>query len=115
MLAGWGLVGLWLTSLVFWTLLADPARAAWSAADVARLTGLLLLARPAMLAGLGLATAVVLIISAILVAALLIVSVAYAALVTAHRVLPAADRLSARSTRFPSVAVAPATEPSTPE
>ncbi len=114
-LAGWGLVGLWLTGFPFWTLLADPARVAWSATDVARLTALLLLARPMMLAGLGLALAAVLLVSAVLVAALLVVSVAYAALVTAHCVLPAADRLSATSTRFPSVAVAPVTEPSTPE
>ena len=114
-LAGWGLVGLWLTSLPFWTLLADPARAAWSATDVARLTALLLLARPAMVAGLGLVLAVVLLISAVLVAALLVVSVAYAALVTAHRVLAAADRLSVTSTRFPTVAVTPSTEPSTPD
>ena len=100
-LAGWGLVGLWLTGFPFWTLLADPARVAWSATDVARLTALLLLARPMMLAGLGLALAAVLLASAVLVAALLVVSVAYAALVTAHCVLPAADRLSATSTKIP--------------
>ena len=106
-LAGWGLVGLWLTSLPFWILLGDPARTAWSAADVLRLTGLLLLARPWLLVGLGLASALVLVASAILVAALLIVSVAYAALVTAHVILPAADRLSAQSSSFPALPVEP--------
>jgi hypothetical protein len=110
-LAGWGLVSLWLTSLPFWILLADPARTAWSAADVIRLTGLLLLARPLLLIGLGLASAAVLLLSAVLVAALLIVSVAYAALVTAHVILPAADRLSARSSSFPALPVEPPVEP----
>jgi len=115
-LAGWGLVGLWLMSLPFWILLADPARTAWSAADVLRLTGVLLLARPLMLVGLGLASAVVLVISAILVAALLIVSVAYAALVTAHVILPAADRLSVQSSSFPALPVEPPVmEPSAPD
>ena len=106
-LAGWGLLGLWLTGLPFWILLGDPARTAWPAKDVLRLTGLLLLARPLLLGGLGLATAVVLVVSAILVAALLIVSVAYAALVTAHVILPAADRLSAQSSSFAALPLEP--------
>lgn len=106
-LAGWGLVGVWLTSLPFWILLADPARTAWSAADVMRLTGLLLLARPLLLIGLGLASAVVLVVSSVLVAAVLIFAVAYAALVTAHVILPAADRLSAQSSSFPALPVEP--------
>lgn len=81
-----------------------------------RLTGLLLLARPLLVIGLGLASAVVVGISAILVAALLIVSVAYAALVTAHVILPAADRLSAQSPSFPALPVEPPVmEPSSPE
>lgn len=115
-LAGWGLLGLWLTSFPFWILLADPARAAWPASDVIRLTGLLLLARPVMLVGLGLVSAVVLGVSALLVAVLLIASVAYAALVTAHVILPAADGLSARSTSFPALSVEPPVmEPSAPD
>lgn len=114
--AGWGLVGLWLTSLPLWILLGDPARTAWPAADVIRLTGMLLLARPLLLVGLGLVSAVVLVVSAILVAALLIVSVAYAALVTAHVILPAADRLSAQSSSFPALPVEPPVmEPSAPD
>lgn len=115
-LAGWGLVGLWLTSLPFWILLADPVRTAWSAADVIRLAALLLLARPLLLVGLGVASALVLVVSAILVAALLIFAVAYAALITAHVVLPAADRLSAQSSSFPALPVAPpVVEPSAPD
>lgn len=106
-LAGWGLVGLWLTSLPFWVLLADPARTSWSPIDVLRLTGLLLLARPLLLIGIGLVSAVVLVVSAVLVAALLILSVAYAALITAHVILPAADRLSAQSPSFPALPVEP--------
>ena len=115
-LAGWGLVGLWLTSFPFWILLADPVRTTWSAVDVIRLTGLLLLARPVLLVGLGLVSAVVLGVSAVLVATLLIVSVAYAALVTAHVILPVADGLSARSTSFPALPVEPPVmEPSAPD
>lgn len=115
-LAGWGLVALWLTSLPFWILLADPARALWPTADVMRMTGLLLLARPPLLVGLGLAAALVLVASAILVAALLIVAVAYAALVTAHVILPAADRLSAQSSSFPALpGEPPVMEPSAPD
>ena len=115
-LAAWGLVALWLTSLPFWVLLADPARTGWSAAEVLRLTGLLLLARPLTLVGLGLATAVVLVVSAVLVAVLLVVSVAYAALVTAHVILPVADGLSASSTNFPALPLEPPVmEPSAPD
>jgi len=115
-LAGWGLIGLWLTSFPFWILLADPARSAWPAPEVIRLTGLLLLARPVMLVSLGLVLAVVLAVSAVLVAVLLIVSVAYAALVTAHVILPIADGLSARSTNFPALPLdPPVMEPSAPD
>jgi uncharacterized membrane protein YesL len=106
-LAAWGLVGLWLTSLPFWILLADPARTAWSTADVLRLAALLLLARPLLLVGLGVAAALVLVVSAVLVAALLTFAVAYAALITAHVILPAADRLSAQSSSFPALPVEP--------
>ena len=115
-LAAWGLVGLWLTSLPFWILLADPVRTAWSAADAIRLTALLLLARPLLLVGLGVASALVLAVSAVLVAALLIFAVAYAALITAHVILPAADRLSAQSPSFPALPVEPPVmEPSAPD
>ncbi len=115
-LAGWGLIGLWLTSFPFWILLADPARSAWSAPDTIRLTGLILLARPLMLVSLGLVSAVVLVVSSVLVAALLILSVAYAALVTAHVILPVADGLSARSSNFPALPLEPPVmEPSAPD
>lgn len=114
-LAAWGLVGLWLLAFPFWVLLADPARSGWSAGDVARLTGMLLLVHPIRLVGLGLASAAVLVISAILVAAILTVAVAYAALVTAHLILPAADRLSVRSPTFPALAAAPPVTEAAPD
>ena len=115
-LAGWGLIGLWLASFPFWILLADPARSEWSAPDTIRLTGLILLARPLMLVALGLVSALVLVVSSVLVAALLILSVAYAALVTAHVVLPVADGLSARSSNFPALPLEPPVmEPSAPD
>jgi hypothetical protein len=111
-LAAWGLVGLGLLAFPFWVLLGDPARVAWPALDVVRLTGMLLLVHPLRLVGLGLVVAAALVIGAVLVAALLTVAVAYAALVTAHRILPAADRLSAGTPTFPALALAsPITEP----
>jgi uncharacterized membrane protein YesL len=103
-LAGWGLVVVWLTALPFWLLLADPARERWSIRDRVKLTAFLLLAHPVRLLALGVVLALLLLVSAVLVAALFTVSVAYASLVAAHVVLPAADRLTAAlGGRLPSI------------
>lgn len=92
--AGWGLVALWLVALPFWVLLADPARAGRGSLAAAREAVALLLVAPGRLLALAVVVTAVLLIGSVLVAAVLTVAVAYAALVTAHVVLPAADRLA---------------------
>jgi hypothetical protein len=94
-LSGWGLVVVWLTALPFWLLLVDPAREAWSVRQRVTLVAYLLLAQPLRLAALGVVVALLIGLSAVLVAALLTISIAYAAVLGAHVVLPAADRLTA--------------------
>jgi hypothetical protein len=92
-LAGWGLVVLWCGALVSWPLLVDPSRAEMRLRERVRLAGALLLAHPLRFAGLGLAMAVVVAVSAVLTAAILTISVAFVALVACRSVYPAADRL----------------------
>lgn len=95
-LAGWGVLGLFALGYAFWPLLVDPERAERPAPDVLRLAGLLVLAHPVRLGALALLLTVVLVVSTILFAALLTVSVGFVLLVAARFVLPAADRLEAR-------------------
>jgi hypothetical protein len=95
-LAFWGLIGTWLYAWVAWPILLDPARAREPARDRLRLAALLLLAHPLRIVGLGLVLAVLVVVSTVAVVALVSVSVAFAALVAARYVLPAADRLEAR-------------------
>lgn len=93
-LAGWGLVAIWLVAFPFWILLADPARSGRGWPKAAREAAALMLVEPLRLIALALVVTAVLVIGSVLVAALLAVAVAYAALVTARVVLPAADRLA---------------------
>jgi hypothetical protein len=95
-LAGWGLLAGWCWLFAFWPILLDPHRPSANVSSAARLAGLLLLAHPGRLALLGLVLAVLLAISLAAFVALLTVSFAFAALTSAHYVLPAADRLEAR-------------------
>jgi hypothetical protein len=92
-LAGWGLVVLWCGALVGWPLLVDPARAAMPLGERLRLAAGLILAHPLRFAGLGLAMAVVTVVSIVLTAAILTISVSFIALVACRSVYPAADRL----------------------
>ena len=93
-LAGWGLVAMWLTALPFFVILADPLRPDIALADAARLAAGLLLVRPGRVLALHLVLVLVLAVSTVLMAALLTVGVAYAALLTARIVLPAADGIA---------------------
>jgi hypothetical protein len=92
-LAGWGLIGLWCGALVAWPLIVDPARAAWPVRERLRLAGRLLLVHPLRWVALGLMVAVLVVVSIVLTAAILTVSVAFVALVACRSVYPAADRL----------------------
>ena len=95
-LALWGLVAAWLLAWTAWPILTDPARERWPARERAHLAGLLVLAHPVRLGGLGIGLLVFLVASLIATVALVTVSAAVAAVVAARFVLPAADRLDAR-------------------
>lgn len=95
--AAWGLVATGVAAVAFWPLLVDPARAHESVRRRSRLAGLLVIAHPARLGALGLVLAAILVASTIAFAALVTISMAYCALVACRYILPAADRLEARS------------------
>lgn len=92
-LAGWGLLAGALAGFPFWALLGDPARADLPFAEIVRTTAALVVARPRRLAGLALILSVVLAAATVLVAAILVVGIAFALVLTAVVALPAADRL----------------------
>lgn len=92
-LAGWGLVAAWGGALVAWPLVVDPARDGQPLSARLRLAGAILLLNPARLGALAIAVAVTTVISTVLTAALLTVSVSFIALVACRVVYPAADRL----------------------
>ena len=92
-LAVWGLVAAWLFAWTAWPIVTDPWRAGWPFRERVRLASVLLLAHPIRIAALGVALAAFLAVSTAAFVALLMVSVAIAALITARYILPAADRL----------------------
>jgi len=94
--AVWALVMTALVALAAWPLLADPWRDDLDLRARVRLATLLVLAHPVRLCLLGLVLGAILVGSTIVFAALLIISVAFVALVSSGYVLPAADRLEAR-------------------
>jgi hypothetical protein len=95
-LALWGLVAAWLLAWTAWPILTDPARERWPARERVHLAGLLVLAHPVRLGGLGIGLLLLLVASLIATVALVTVAAAFAALVAARFVLPAADRLDTR-------------------
>lgn len=95
-LAAWGLAIVIVGSIVFWPLFADPDRDDRSLLDRVRLAGLLIVAFPLRFAALGLVTVLIVLLSAVAAAALVTITISYCALVGAHYVLPAADRLEMR-------------------
>jgi uncharacterized membrane protein YesL len=92
-LAASGLLGIWVIGFPLWILLVDPDRAERTLRERLRLAVLLVLAAPGRMVALGLLLLVVLLISTVAFAALLTISVSYAALVAARYILPLADRL----------------------
>ena len=97
-LALWGFLALWAVALAFWPLLVDPLRQGEPLSARLRLAVTVILVAPGRYVALMLLVWVFLIVSAILLAALLTVSVAFVALVMARYVLPLADRIEARAT-----------------
>lgn len=94
-LAGWGAVALLIYAAVVWPLLADPARATEPVRERARLAGYVVLAAPFRMFALTVVVLLVTVVSTIVFAALVTISVAFVALVGCHMVLPDADRLVA--------------------
>ncbi|HET7026351.1 MAG TPA: hypothetical protein VFI28_01530 [Candidatus Limnocylindrales bacterium] len=95
-LAGWGLAMTGLVLLAAWPLLVDPWRAELGLRARLRLGALMVLASPGRLVTLGLLCAIILAVSTVAFAALVMVSVAFVAMLASMVVLPAADRLEAR-------------------
>lgn len=100
--AAWGAVTTWLVSWTAWPLLLDPARADRPVRERLRTALLLVLAYPIRLGALGIALTVILLLSMVALIALMTISVAFAALVAARYVLPAADHLEERLRLQPS-------------
>jgi hypothetical protein len=94
----WGLTIGWTFAVVAWPIVMDPLRDAESLRTRLRLASLLLLAHPLRMGGLALVLGAFLFVSTIAIAAIVTVSLAFALLVAARYVLPAADRLEGRAT-----------------
>ena len=97
-LALWGFLALWAVALAFWPLLVDPLRQGEPLTARLRLAVTVILVAPGRYVALMLLVWVFLIVSTILLAALLTVSIAFVALVVARYVLPLADRIESRAT-----------------
>lgn len=96
--AGWALLAAWAIALPFWALMTDPIRQDEPLRERLRLAALLVIISPGRFGMLLLLMLAVLVVSAILFAALLTISIAYMALVVTRYTLPAADRFEQRRT-----------------
>lgn len=93
--AAWGLIAIAIVSVAFWPILGDPARRALSLRDAGKLAGLVVLAAPFRILRLALVVTVLAVVSTVLFAAIVSISVAFIALVSSRIVLAEADRLAA--------------------
>lgn len=98
-LALYGDIGLGMFLVAAWPILVDPIRADDAMRSRLRLAALLNVARPGRMFALTTLIFLTLIVSTILFAALLTVSVAFTSLFATRYVLPAADRLEKRATK----------------
>jgi len=92
----WGDVALVMLLVVVWPILADPRRDGLSLRRRVALAGLVVIGRPGRVVALTAVVVAILVVSTILFAAILLVSVAYVSLVSARYVLPMLDSLEAR-------------------
>lgn len=97
--AAWGLLAMVVLGAIVWPLAADPDRAGRPFRDIVKLAAMLAIGFPIRFGALSLLLLVVLAISTVLFVALLTVGIAFVALLATRYVLPAADRLEARSDR----------------
>lgn len=95
-LALWGDVALVMLLVAFWPVLVDPDREGVGLRRRLMLAGLVVIGRPGRVLALTAAVAAILAVSTVLFAAILLVSVAYVAIVSARYVLPLLDALEAR-------------------
>lgn len=92
-MALWGLVGLAMLLVAFWPILVDPRREGLGLRGRLALAGLAVIGRPGRLLALTFVILAILLVSTILFAALVMVSVAYVSVVSARYVLPMVDQL----------------------
>lgn len=92
--AGWGLIGTIVVACIVWPLAFDPRREGVALRDIFLLALRLAMAFPLRFAALALVLGSILVGSTIAFAALVTISVAFASLISARFVLPAADRLA---------------------
>lgn len=95
-MALWGTVGLAMFLVAFWPLLVDPRREGLGFRRRLALAGLAVIGRPVRILALTIVVAVLLAVSTVLFAAIVLVSVAYVALVSSRVVLPTVDEVEAR-------------------
>lgn len=93
------LFGVWVLGLTCWPIVLDPLRRE-PVSRALRLGLMLAIAHPLRISLLALLSALFVAASALLAALLLTVSIAFVCLLAARYVLPAADRLEGRATRF---------------
>ena len=98
LVAFYSALAVWLVALTVWPIVTDPERRDEPVRACVRLGALLVLAHPVRIGALAFLLAVVTVASTILAAAIITFAAAYMALVAAHFVLPAADRLEGRAT-----------------
>jgi hypothetical protein len=95
-LALWGDVGLVMLLTAFWPILVDPDREGLGLRARLALAGLAVIGRPVRMLVLTLVVLVLLAVSTVLFAAIVLISVAYIALVSSRVVLPLVDEVEAR-------------------
>ena len=95
-MALWGDVGLAMFLVAFWPVLVDPQREALGFRQRLTLAGLAVIGRPVRMLALTAIVGLILVLSTILFAAIVLVSVAYVAVFSSRVVLPLVDALEAR-------------------
>lgn len=95
-MALWGDVGLAMFLVAFWPVLVDPERQGLGLRQRLALAGLAVIGRPGRMLILTAVIGLILIVSTVLFAAIVLVSVAYVALFSSRVVLPLVDALEAR-------------------
>ncbi len=96
--AAWGLIVVWFLAGALWPLLFDPLRQEESVTALLKLAATVILVKPGRFLLLMLLVGGILFVSAVLAVALVTISMAFAALVLAAYVIPAADRIEQRRT-----------------